>query len=451
MQVGIRRSTILSFAQNRSLRLERNAMRVGANFCPGILHAVPAKDGLVLRIRVPGGLIRSGQLSALSELSAELSDGQIDITSRANIQLRAIKSRDLSLVVEHLTSVGMLPSREHDRVRNIIASPLAGLDSGELLDTRSLVRALDERLTADSELADLHPKFSVAIDGGGRWFSRETDDLALRAVEMEGVLYFRLAIGGLSTGLGVTIDQAVDCILETARACLRIARQFHLPVRGRRIAAVPDAISCLMEFLSGISVPCSTPNDFKVEVEWPIGASHTKQAGFVSVIPSIPLGRLQAAQALSISNIAENCNASLRLAPWRGIVLGAIPERSVSSVIAELHDDGLSLDANDGYRGLSACAGSTGCEASLTDVRADAHSLARKLAGKDAKPGWTVNISGCEKQCAMRNGATADLIATESGYSVKFHGIAVAPVHSPASAIDAAIACHATIAGEVCS
>src|ERR1700752_4621078 len=119
MQVGIRRSTILSFAQNRSLRLERSAMRVGANFCPGILHAVPAKDGLVLRIRVPGGLIRSGQLSALSELSAELSDGQIDITSRANIQLRAIKSRDLSLVVEHLTSVGMLPSREHDRVRNI--------------------------------------------------------------------------------------------------------------------------------------------------------------------------------------------------------------------------------------------------------------------------------------------------------------------------------------------
>ena len=43
-------------------------MRVGDNFCPGILHAVPAKDGLLIRIRVPGGLIRSSQLSAISDI-----------------------------------------------------------------------------------------------------------------------------------------------------------------------------------------------------------------------------------------------------------------------------------------------------------------------------------------------------------------------------------------------
>ena len=426
-------------------------MRVGDNFCPGILHAVPAKDGLLLRIRVPGGLIRSSQLRALAELSAKLSDGQIEITSRANIQLRAIKSRDLDMAVEHLTSVNLLPSREHDRVRNIIASPLTGLDSAELLDTRPLVHALDERITADSALLELHPKFSVALDGGGRWFSRETDDLAMRAVEIEGVPYFHLSIGGLPTGKGVTIDQAVDCIFDTARACLRIARQFDLPVRGRRIAAVPDAISCLMEFLSGVSVPCPTPKDFKVEVEWPVGVIPTRQTGLVSVIPSIPLGRLQAAQAKSISDIAEDCDASLRLAPWHGIVLGGIRERSANSVIAKLQADGMSLDANDGYQGLSTCAGIDGCEASLADVRADAHSLARQLAGMDRKPGWTANISGCEKQCAMRNGATADLVATESGYRMKLYGISDDSLHSSVSALDAALACHASFTGEVCS
>jgi precorrin-3B synthase len=426
-------------------------MRLGDKFCPGIFHAVPAKDGLLLRVRVPGGLIDSRQLSALSALSVELSDGNIEITSRANIQLRAVKSRDLDSIAEHLTSVGLLPSREHDRVRNIIASPLAGLDSGELLDTRPLVRSLDERLTADPELAELHPKFSMALDGGGRWFSSETDDLALRALEMERTLYFHLTIGGLATGLVVTTDEAVDYILQAARACLRIARQFYLPVRGKRITAVPDAISCLMEHLSGISVPYSTPNDFKVEVEGPVGVSHTGQAGFVNLVPSIPFGRLKAAQAQLISEIAEDCNASLRLAPWRGVVLGAIPERAVGRVIAQLHDEGFSLDANDGYRGLSACAGSIGCEASLADVRADAHSLARQLAGKDTKAGWTVNISGCEKQCAMRNGATADLVATESGYKIKLHGISDASLHSSASAIDAVIGCHAGIADEVCS
>jgi precorrin-3B synthase len=152
-----------------------------------------------------------------------------------------------------------------------------------------------------------------------------------------------------------------------------------------------------------------------------------------------------------ISETAEDSNASLRLAPWRGLVLGAVPERVVSRVVGQLQDNDISLDANDGYRGLSACAGSAGCEASLADVRADALSLARQLAGKAAKSGWTVNISGCEKQCAMRNGATADLVATESGYRIKLHETSVASIRSSSSAIDAVIACHAGIADEACS
>src|SRR5580698_8048692 len=153
-------------------------MRVGDKFCPGILHAVPAKDGLLLRIRVPGGLIQPNQLEAIAALSERLGDGQIEITSRANLQLRAIQSEDLAGVVEGLIAADLLPSREHDRVRNIIASPFAGLDLQELLDTEPLVRALDACLIADSVFVDLHPKFSMAMDGGGRWFSRETDDLA---------------------------------------------------------------------------------------------------------------------------------------------------------------------------------------------------------------------------------------------------------------------------------
>jgi precorrin-3B synthase len=311
-------------------------MRVGDNFCPGILHAVPAKDGLLLRIRVPGGLIRSSQLSAIAELSTIFSDGQIEITSRANIQLRAIHPRSLAKVVDGLALAGLFPSREHDRVRNIVASPFAGLDATELLDTRPLVRMLDDRLCVDSEFAELHPKFSLALDGGGKWFSREKDDLSMCALEGEGRLYFHLAIGGVPTGFGVTTDQAVDCMLEAARFCLRVARQFDVPVRGRNITAVPGAISRLIECLSDFLVPCPHPNDSEVEAEVPVSVIRTSPAGFVSIVPSIPLGRLQAGQAQLIATIASDWGGSLRLAPWRGIVLGAIPEGAKANVIAQL-------------------------------------------------------------------------------------------------------------------
>jgi precorrin-3B synthase len=423
-------------------------MRIGDNFCPGILHAVPAKDGLLLRIRVPGGLILPAQLSAIARLSATLSDGQVEITSRANIQLRAIRPQDLDHVVEDLTMAGLLPSREHDRVRNIIASPFAGLDSEELLDTRPLVFELDHRLSADAECVGLHPKFSMALDGGGSWFSREIEDLALRAVKADGRLYLHLAIGGMPLGLGVTIDQAVDCMLEAARICLRTASQFDIPVRGRRITAVPGAIARVMQCLSEFMVPCPLPNNSAVVVESPVGITPTRHAHLVSVTPSVPLGRLQANQAQLISAMVENFSSCLRLAPWRGIVLGAIPETAVSEVTAQLRDGGLSLDRTDGYRGLSVCAGSSGCDASLADVRADAVFLARQLAGQDTRPEWTVNISGCEKQCAMRNGATAELVANESGYSIKLHGISIASHCSSAAAIEAIVACHADLATE---
>jgi precorrin-3B synthase len=423
-------------------------MRVGDNFCPGILHAVPAKDGLLLRVRVPGGLIRSSQLSAIAELSTTFSDGQIEITSRANIQLRAVHPQRLAQVVDGLALAGLFPSREHDRVRNIIASPFAGLDATELLDTCPLVQKLDDRLCADLEFAELHPKFSLAFDGGGKWFSRERDDLSMRALEVEGRVYFHLAIGGVPTGFGVTTDRAADCMLEAARICLRVAGQFDVPVRGRNITAVPGAICCLTERLSDFWVPCPPPKDSEIEVEVPVGVIRTNHAGLVSIVPSVPLGRLQAGQAQLIAKIASDWGDSLRLAPWRGIVLGAIPEEAKANVIAQLHTSGLSLDGKDGYRGLSACAGNDGCEASLADVRAHAVSLANRLAGQDTKPGWSVNISGCEKQCAMRNGATAELVATESGYNLKLHGISVASSCSPASAIEAIIACHADFTAE---
>jgi len=231
-------------------------MRVGDNFCPGILHAVPAKDGLLLRIRVPGGLISAEELCAIARLSSAYSDGQIEITSRANIQLRAIRDEALPPVVQGLRAAGLLPSPGHDRVRNIMTSPLAGLDAEELVDTRPLVRELDARFLADPVFMDLHPKFSFGVDGGGRWFSRETDDVSLRAVKVGDGIVFRLSIGGVSSGLGVGADRVVDCMLEAARMCLRVCKELEIPVRARAILASPGAMARVLEGLSSLLAPC---------------------------------------------------------------------------------------------------------------------------------------------------------------------------------------------------
>jgi precorrin-3B synthase len=424
-------------------------MRVGESFCPGILHAVQAKDGLLTRIRVPGGMTTLSQLAAVAQLSASFADGHVEITSRSNLQLRAIQKKDLNSLIQGLDSAGFLPSPEHDRVRNIVTSPFAGLGFGEIVDTRPFVQELDRRLIADQGLAGLPPKFSFAIDGGGEWFARDSDDLTLRVVNVDNTHLFHFVIGGTSSGFCVRGDQALDCILEAAKICLKISKQFETPARGRKIASVPQAMGRLLEGVSSLLVACPSPNSSTVVAHMPVGVYATERSDFGNLVPVVPLGRLTAEQAQRIAVIAKECDGDIRLAPWRGIVLGGVPERSINQITARLEAVGLSFDDKDGYRGIAACSGSSGCDASLADVRRDASLLARRLAGRNKEPGWTVNISGCEKQCAMRNGAKAELIASSSGYGLRIDGQIIASNCSLESAMDKVAACQAETHFEV--
>jgi precorrin-3B synthase len=411
-------------------------MQATEDLCPGILHAVPAKDGLLIRIRTPGGLIDAAQLKAVAHAVRELSHPAIDITARANLQLRGIQQEHLASLVETLTLAGLIPSATHDRVRNIMTSPLAGLDTEELVDTRPIVRQLDRKLIDDPALANLPPKFSFLIDGGGHRFDTDTADIGLMAVAISGEVLFQLTIGGVATQLGIRIDQAAECMAEAARACLAISKTHEIPSRAKKIASIPSALADLIHRLSHLLLPCPSPANTPNISQVPTGILPGARPGTVHIVPSIPLGRMTAAQAEAIAEIVLRYDGDLRLASWRGLVLGAMPTSASEDVLHTLRSVGLSCDTSDGYAGLAACAGLSGCASALADVRQDAALLAQRLAENKTDKRWTVNFSGCDKRCAMRKGATAELVATPSGYSLKVDGKVLRSACSPEAAID---------------
>lgn len=189
--------------------------------CPGVLRPWPAADGLLIRIRLVGGRISSRALGALLDLAEAHGDGRVHVTSRANVQLRALPGALESVLPEEIVvaieAAGLLPSREHDRARNIMVSPQTGRAGGRI-DLREVARELDRGLCADPALAALPGRFLFALDDGRGDLVDRGADLAVVALSGSEV---QLNAGGWA-GPVVPLADAVPSLLTLARRFLSL-------------------------------------------------------------------------------------------------------------------------------------------------------------------------------------------------------------------------------------
>ncbi|PHX56527.1 precorrin-3B synthase [Tychonema bourrellyi FEM_GT703] len=155
--------------------------------CPGLFSGSRARDGILSRMRIPGGILNAQQCWAIADLVDNYSTGWVQITNRANLQIREIHSEIPPDVWQNLQELG-LASRlvEVDPIRNMMASPTAGIDREQLLDTRPLVQAWDNHLQTHPELSELSAKFSVGFDGGELSSIRDRPNDILLAANRRG-------------------------------------------------------------------------------------------------------------------------------------------------------------------------------------------------------------------------------------------------------------------------
>lgn len=195
--------------------------------CPGIVHPWPADDGGLVRIRVPGGRVPLAALRALAGVAEEHGDGRVRVTGRANLQVRAMPlagDRLADAALDALEATGLLPSRAHDRIRNVLASPQTGYAGGRA-DLRPVVAALDALLLGDERLAGLPGRFLFTLDDGRGDLADRHKDLGLVALDA--------ATAQLRVGEG---HGAVVPLDEAAAALAGLARDF-LTARGTGPAA----------------------------------------------------------------------------------------------------------------------------------------------------------------------------------------------------------------------
>ncbi len=355
--------------------------------CPGALQVHQAADGALVRVRLPGGMITAAQLAALAVASSRFGSGVLELTARGNLQIRGIT--DATPVAEAIAAAGLLPSASHERVRNIVASPLSGRVGGRP-DVRGWVTELDAAIQAQPALADLPGRFWFGIDDGRGDVSGLGADVGVHALDGGPAL----ALAGRDTGIRLPAGHVIPTMLAVA------ARFVAVRDTAWRINELADIAGVLpgVEFAGRQFEPVTVP-----PVGW-IG----QDDGRIALGAAVPLGLLPARVAEYLAAI----EAPLVITPWRSVLVCDLDESVADAALRVLAPLGLVFDANSPWLTVSACAGRPGCEHSVADVRADA---AAAVAGDPVDRHR--HFVGCERACGSPPSGEV-LVATGDGYRV---------------------------------
>ncbi|KUH81012.1 MULTISPECIES: precorrin-3B synthase [unclassified Mycobacterium] len=371
--------------------------------CPGALQVHRAADGALARIRLPGGVITAAQLETLARAAIDWAAGTLELTSRGNLQIRGVT--DAAAVADAAASAGLLPSPTHERVRNIVASPLSGR-VGATTDIRALITELDEAICADPALAALPGRFLFGIDDGRADISGLGADVGIHFQSDAAGDTAALLLAGRDTGVRLALNAAVPAMVELAQ---RFAASRGTAWRVKELVD-PDI---LLGELPRPEAPGATwPAVTRPPVGW-----LDQHDGRVTLGAAAPLGVLPARTAEYLAAIG----APMAITPWRSILVFDLDEGVADVALRVLAPLGLVFDENSPWLSVSACTGSPGCEHSMADVRADAAAAVVEPASAHATgnpiPGHR-HFVGCDRACGSPPTGEV-LVATGDGYRAR--------------------------------
>ncbi len=360
--------------------------------CPGALQVHRSADGALARIRLPGGMIGPAQLEALAHAATRFGSPAMELTSRGNIQIRGITDAQAVAVAEAVAAAGLLPSATHERVRNIVASPLAGRIGGRA-DVRDWVHRLDAAIQAEPSLTALPGRFWFGIDDGRGDVSGLGADVGAH-VSAESVA---VLLAGRDTGVRVAPSDVVPTLISIAQ------RFVDTRENAWRVAELADS-SALLDGLDRSAEPgMSWPPVTRPPVGW-----LSQDDGRIALAAAAPLGVLQARVAEYLAAIG----APMIITPWRSVLVCDLDDGVADAALRVLAPMGLVFDENSPWLGVSACTGSPGCEHSAADVRADATRAAADTGTAHR------HFVGCERACGSPPAGEV-LIATGDGYRLR--------------------------------
>lgn len=388
----------------------------------GLFFLTPVKDAFMARLRIPGGVVKSYQLRELAHIAQELTSGYVQITTRANFQMRLIQPKDAPAFLGRIQAIGLhTRGSGADNIRNLTMNPTAGIDPVELIDVNPLLQQLGQIIINDRSFYDLPRKFNIAYDGGGLIGSVEdTNDIGVKAVKVGDEVMFRIALGGatghksFASDLGVVVPPAEINKVVTTIVRVFIERGCRTNRKRARLKHLLEKVS-LSEYLDWVEEKLGrklTRAPYNAaEMRWAsqelshshVGDFPQKQPGFNYVGATCPIGQITPKQMLRLADLADAHGAGeIRLTVWQNFIIPNVPDESVPTLKQALEKAGFATQQSNIASGIIACTGNSYCKFAQANTKGHALDVLKQLEKRiTLDQPVNIHITGCPNSCAQ--------------------------------------------------
>ncbi len=371
-------------------------------------------DNFTIRLRITGGQLNIDQAVKISQVAKKYANDYIDITTRAQIELRYLNFHELPAILKELEESKITTFQTAgDNFRGVVTSALDGFSKTSKIDTMPILKEIQEVfLNKEEYLGTLPRKFNVSILGDEiNTCNVFGNDCGFALAKKDDTYGFNLYLGGKvgvqAKDLNLFIKpEQVKTVFKTI---VDIFKEYGFKDNRNknRLIFLLDAVG-VEEFANEIKIKSELhlpeAGVLQVRKEFKLDNNSTIKLkdDFTAVHVGIPSGIFSGTDLEKIANTARLTDSKIRLTYEQSFYLitkdeniNLIKQSSIYNKYSTFH--------NVYFNNLIACSGRDVCSFGTIDNKPDAIEMANFLQNEVPLENAKVRMywSACPKGCGI--------------------------------------------------
>jgi ferredoxin-nitrite reductase len=383
--------------------------------CFGVFDRPATPGRFMMRIRIPSGRINSEQASLLGHLSKEYGNDYMDLTTRAQVQLRYLEIESIPHIIEELESVGITSWQTGvDNFRNIVADPLNRLSYDNIIDTAPLVDQMQDLWLKNEEwIATIPRKFNTSISGSmTNRCNLFAHDCCFALAMKDGEYGFNVYLGGKVGAIAESANVFVryDEVIPFYSALIKLYKTYgfrdsrnknrlHYLVKEAGMKLVVDRV----KEIAG--------EDFETAGETLVKEPRTEERdgrirlkdGTYALHMVVPSGIFSGTAMIEAAELAKEFgNGKLNISTTQNLYILGVNEKNIDEVVKRKPFDKYKSVSTPYFNQMIACAGVDLCPFGVIPNKSDAIEMADFLSQNVPLPSdasirmhWSACVKGC--------------------------------------------------------